>query len=97
MGHTTIQETPLKKPQIFVLLFFVVHTSNTFAQMPDTPVCIPLETDGRQIAILIQGEIPPDRIATLQQFIREQMSGSGSKEESIRVAILRDGVCIPSE
>ncbi len=86
-----------KSHHVVVLLLLIAHASNTFAQMPDTPVCIPLETDGRQIAILIQGEISPDRIATLQKFIREQMSGSGSKKEPIRVAILRDGVCIPSE
>jgi hypothetical protein len=96
MGYIAIQETPLKK-SLVVVLFLSVHTSGTFAQTPDTPVCIPLETGGGQIAILIQGEIPPDKIAALQKFIREQLPGIGSEEEPLRVAILRDGVCIPSE
>lgn len=95
MGYIAIQETPLKK--YVVVLFLSVHTSRAFAQTPDSPVCIPLETDGKRIAILIQGEISPDRVAALQRFIREQISGSDSKEDLIRVAILRDGVCIPSE
>jgi len=95
-GHITIQEIPLKKSKI-VVLFLFIYASGAFAETPNSPVCIPLETDGRQIAILIQGAIPPDKIAALQKFIREQMSGSDSKEELIRVAILRDGVCIPSD
>ena len=96
MGPITIQETSLRKFQVIVLFLFV-HTSEAFAQTPDSPVCIPFETDERRIAILIQGEISPDKIAALQTFIREQMPKSDSDEESLRVAILRDGVCIPSE
>jgi hypothetical protein len=85
------------KKALVVVLFLSIHISGAFAQTPDSPVCIPLETDGRQIAILIQGEISPDRIAALQKFIRERMLRSDSEEEPIRIAILRDGVCIPSE
>ena len=80
-----------------VVLFLFLHASGTFAEEPGLPVCIPLEEDGKQIAILIQGEIPPEKIIALQKFIREHMPAMNRKEESVRVAILRDGVCIPSE
>jgi hypothetical protein len=94
--HHLSEEIPLKKSSI-VVLFLFLHDSNAFAKEPEFPICIPFEGDGKNALILIHGEISPDKLALLERFVHEKMQAVQPQKDPVRVAVIRDGVCIPSE
>ena len=84
-----------------VVLFLFLRTSVVSAETTDaspSSTCIPFQENEKQvITILIQGEITRDRITALQELIRTRISPTRPDEDTVRIAILRDGVCVPSD
>lgn len=85
------------RPSSVVVLFLLLYASWASAKDQESAICIPPENNGKQIVILMQGKVPPDMLAGLELLIQKQVVAANAGKESIRITVIRDGVCIPIE